>query len=1016
MGYCYATGKYYSYGIVLPEDFDMTQPHTYLLKNRVNADGTNMVYLYVDKTENGVWTEVGPLNYNIDGSEVTGTGLSGMDFNFKYIGAHDQYGFKDQVVSYFEIHQVTDYSTYKWEAEPTEFANLDITIDGNRIDFPKEDSGVITDGEGQFTLTEGRLKFETSDFMDRAYSTYVAMTVHDKDHTPTPLNQSDINVSREAQMFKKLSVIPANVVYYEDDFPAIHYVGGNDNVFTPMGTGTLDKLQSADQGTEYGSDVFYQNTPSDMSGDHITQITIRKDAGALAWFEFTGTGFELASRTTETNAAMIYVQVYNKTDVTVSGNNVTANSGVKALASMPLFTEFDNQSTAGEVIHQVPVIRWQREDDTQTSVDETLTPGEYVVIINGYATLDFSNGYDPENATVIDTYLYIDGVRIFQPMGFENPNYNDLENGVIFDEIRDHVVNGKIMVCEKTDAGVIMNSGTVTWTENHIGEDHTGEAFVGNEVNSVNDYLLFGPNNEVYMDGSSGRSSIAFVIYRNADEAYKDGEQGLQIAVRAIDAGSFYGNAASGMMAKLQLGVLDANGTNSWTDLATVSSGTEQYVSIPYELCPVTRNNDTLEYHVIIRVAAAAENTPAMVSFSSLKIGTGLELKSGIGDALTITKNDNNGLWVTTEGEVQDVSTFLMVRRALASNAVISYNEAVPGENFVTDTDIPENVPAILPKYPSLSFEGEIQYNVYYTLQNLADVAPEDMGLITFDAENVNGTISEAMDVIPGALFTGSQYVVHTNGIPAKNLGDTLYFKVYAKLADGSYLYSDMYNYSAKMYAENKLAGSDDSLKALVVAMLNYGAEAQKFFGYNTHALMNADLTAEQQALVPGYYSGMATEVVPADSSKVGVFVDNGGFSKRYPSVTFGGAFAINYYFTPSYAPDADMTLLYWDAETYNSVDVLTAENASGSKKMTAAAGSAAYCAAYEGIAAKEINDTVYVAVVYESDGVSYCSGILAYSLGKYCESFAENTASSEQDLAAATMVYGYYAEKYFVQ
>lgn len=203
-------------------------------------------------------------------------------------------------------------------------------------------------------------------------------------------------------------------------------------------------------------------------------------------------------------------------------------------------------------------------------------------------------------------------------------------------------------------------------------------------------------------------------------------------------------------------------------------------------------------------------------------------------------------------------------------------------------------------------------------------------------------------------------------------------------------------------------------MKPLVVAMLNYGAAAQKYFGYSTDTLMNADLTAGQRELVMDYHSGMVSEIVPADGGKIGVFAANGGFAGTYPSVTFGGAFAINYYITPSYEVDEDVTLYFWDADAYNSVDELSVENASGSKKMVSVAETGEYCAAYTGIAAKEISDTVYVAAVYESDGVTYCSGVLAYSLSKYCKGFAENAASSEQNLAAATTVYGYYAERYF--
>jgi hypothetical protein len=157
----------------------------------------------------------------------------------------------------------------------------------------------------------------------------------------------------------------------------------------------------------------------------------------------------------------------------------------------------------------------------------------------------------------------------------------------------------------------------------------------------------------------------------------------------------------------------------------------------------------------------------------------------------------------------------------------------------------------------------------------------------------------------------------------------------------------------------------------------------------------------------------MASAIVPVDSNKAGMFVNNGGFARMRPSVTFGGAFSINYFFTPAYGLDGELTLYYWDAQTCHSVDVLTAENALGSKTMVPVEGGE-YFAAYTDIAAKQIGDTVYVAAVYESNGVSYCTGVLPYSLSLYCKRFAENDASPAQDLAAATMVYGHYAEGFF--
>ena len=64
-------------------------------------------------------------------------------------------------------------------------------------------------------------------------------------------------------------------------------------------------------------------------------------------------------------------------------------------------------------------------------------------------------------------------------------------------------------------------------------------------------------------------------------------------------------------------------------------------------------------------------------------------------------------------------------------------------------------------------------------------------------------------------------------------------------------------------------------------------------------------------------------------------------------------------------------------------------------------------------IAAKELDQTLYVAAVYESEGVTYCSGVLAYSLAAYCKSHANDTMGS---FATAAAIYGCAAKQYFEQ
>ena len=332
------------------------------------------------------------------------------------------------------------------------------------------------------------------------------------------------------------------------------------------------------------------------------------------------------------------------------------------------------------------------------------------------------------------------------------------------------------------------------------------------------------------------------------------------------------------------------------------------------------------------------------------------------------------------------------------------------------DPDAPSViVPTLNLDHPSLSFEGEIMYNLYFTADDLTSVV--EMGLISFNEKLESGTIENADNIYPGYITAGSLYMGQSEGVPARYLGDAVYFKAYAKLSDGSYVYSGMAGYNAAVYAKSILKNStNDYMKRLVVAMINYGAEAQAYFCGKEgveYTPMNNFLTANQQALINAYDASMVADLIAVDSNKATLFTYNtGDFTKRSNSVSFDGAFAINYYFTAKGTPDNGMKFYYWNTADYLAADVLTPENATGTMDMVAGSGNQ-YWSQVSGIAAKEVDQTYFVAGVYELDGVTYTTGILAYSLGKYCAKLAAGT-TEQQALSAATAVYGYYAKEYF--
>ena len=320
--------------------------------------------------------------------------------------------------------------------------------------------------------------------------------------------------------------------------------------------------------------------------------------------------------------------------------------------------------------------------------------------------------------------------------------------------------------------------------------------------------------------------------------------------------------------------------------------------------------------------------------------------------------------------------------------------------------------PTISLKYPSLSFEDVIVMNVYYEASNLQDVV--QMGLITYSEYVSDYSVDTAEAVIPGYHWSESDgfYYSTTAGIAAKDLGDTIYFAVYAELSDGSYIYTSLIGYSPKTYAYNQLETGSVEMKPLVVAMLNYGAAAQAYFSYNTGALVNATLTAQQQSLINAYSDTMIEAVTQPDAAKLGEMVNNGGYLKCYPTISFEGAFCINYYFVPGATPVSDITMYVWNQTDYDALETLSKENATEAVTMTLT-DTGEYLAVVEGIAAKNLDKGVYVSFCYSDGTTDYCSGVIGYSIGLYCKGQAAKTGTLA-DLTAACAVYGYYAKQLF--
>ena len=397
-------------------------------------------------------------------------------------------------------------------------------------------------------------------------------------------------------------------------------------------------------------------------------------------------------------------------------------------------------------------------------------------------------------------------------------------------------------------------------------------------------------------------------------------------------------------------------------------------------------------------------------------------------DSYVAVKNGNNLDYYMTNGWLgTNVTTATLYPTSVLTTAdklhvpagkEITFTLKVNSNGTLTlsyTASVPMPTPTVTPKSPSLTFRDEVTIDVHFAATDLGNLTGADLGLLTWGTAKSDGTVADAEANVLGATYNSAtgRYLISTPGIPAKKLGDTVYMKLYARMSNGTYVYSKLFNYSPKTYATNQLKNSSDvKIKALMVAMLNYASAAQSYFSYKPYSLANSSLTAAQKALASSYNSGMVPAASKADSNKVGIFTNTGGFSKKIPSVSFGSAFSIEYFFTPSYTPSGNVTLYYWTQADYNAVSVLKSSNASGRITMTPV-GDGSYHCAITGIAAKDLNQTIYVAGGYKSGSNNFCTGILPYSIGTYCASQVSK-ATAAKDLAAATAVYGYYANAYF--
>lgn len=554
--------------------------------------------------------------------------------------------------------------------------------DKNSIIFSAVGSGTATDGAfGTFSVPEsGKLIYTPKDFMEGADSFFTAVRVTEGTEANTK-SIGDVDIHSEVEMWYKTTIIPASVVYYEDDFPAIHYYNRKVTVqdengesvtvdaIKTDGTGSADLSQSVDNSEQYGHDATYENGGVDMSGNsaHIIEIV---DKSVVADFTFRGTGFELVGRTNATDDTILIVEVRK------------GNKDGEVIRRIPVILEYDNNAdgtndTNDDAIYQVPIVRIS-----------DLNPDEYYVAIKGVPGLNGAR-----------TLFYLDGLRIYRPItGLNDENGNPLEDSyqssernATVEELRTMIVSNRAGVAAVDKNGVTIGTGTSTFTENRnnalypFGEDV--DTFDGNTVNSVYDYLTVGPNNEVYLDGISLRQGI--VLYFQLNQNVSIQEADLQIGLHKLDAMALYG------FEKDVDGVLYQSGYENeeykWLPVNTsISSATEQYYRIDLSACKY--DADKGRYELVLYADAG------MISLTNIKY-TGISIVATDGEPCTFAY-DSTGTLVRLEegGEATESKSWVAVDNAEDYPDFDSISKQMASRSIILTPEDPQTV--ITPSNP----------------------------------------------------------------------------------------------------------------------------------------------------------------------------------------------------------------------------------------------------------------------------------------------------------------------------
>lgn len=458
--------------------------------------------------------------------------------------------------------------------------NTQTTISGSDIVINKDESA------------KSAVTFKPIAFMDKVENYTYTADITKKNETLKPNNPET-----GTTVTGTIKTMPANVVYYEDNFNATNENDDSSVKIVYTNSDSKPKTdptysQSNDQSENYGHDNAYKGDLEE-SGKSATKM----HNGDGAYFTFTGDGFDIVSRTNENTAGLIAYVYKGKKDATFFSNPAVFKAGAKDLVkSIPVDTFYSNGD-----LYQVPVI--------STTLKER---GTYTVYLKALST------YTGQSV------IYIDGVRIYNPLA-DKSAYIETEKDTKVQELRGMLLGSSPsinLVTPDGNNGFLIDGGS-TAVEQYLPEKPEIGAYLGAET--LADVMKAGPNNELYLPIDNGVAFKVSTPVGDADWTLQVGAKSVSADKGTEDEDSVVANKSFTVYVKPD----DASDTTyKEVKRYTINTSTDMYYDIDLKGVIEKEKWNADFYDVIVLNTTADEewNDYDIISLTNIKSAAGMTL------------------------------------------------------------------------------------------------------------------------------------------------------------------------------------------------------------------------------------------------------------------------------------------------------------------------------------------------------------------------------------------------------